>query len=392
MLVLRLLNNYSRIPMSVVPSKLPKCTRTVVLDFLFMRKHSLSHSQMAVMYYLLLLKNWVTFKEDDYYVVLSKKIEKDLKLHPKTVEASITKLKRLNLIKTKRLIVKEWNNHKTFRAIGITELGKEYNLSHYKEDHYQHAIELEKENEAFRVENDKVHSKNMELELKSHDLELKNQALTIQLEADENINQEALKILEENQKLQKIKLMLEIENQELKERLELVEKGSIEEEKQKEKDIETFREKIIRQYARSGKAICNGVKNSDGWSIETKFYINGYSRLSIYLPNKKPKLIDQPRQVDNFWRWLFDHQHRVDNLINEKKPADISTLIPFIGALIVINKKSYHIKSFQPVIGGVKMTIFNDDSLINIGNGYGSDILDVVKCREWLERNSNLSF
>jgi len=186
--------------------------------------------------------------------------------------------------------------------------------------------------------------------------------------------------------------ILEIENRELKERLELKDSGSVEEEKQKEKDIELFREKIIRQYARSGKAICNGVKNSDGWSIETKFYINGYSRLSIYLPNEKPKLIDQPRQVDNFWRWLFDHQHRVDNLLNEKKPADISALIPFIGALIIINKKSYYIKSFQPVIGGVKMTIFNDESVVNIGNGYGSEVLDVVKCREWLERNSNLSF
>jgi len=143
--------------MSVVPKKLPKCTRTIVLDSLFMRKYLLSYSQMAVMYYLLLLKNWVTFKEDGFYVVLSKKIEKDLKFHPKTVEASITKLKRLNLIQTKRLIVNEWSTHKTFRAIGITELGKEYNLSHYKEDHYQHALELEKENEVFRVENDEVH-------------------------------------------------------------------------------------------------------------------------------------------------------------------------------------------------------------------------------------------
>jgi regulator of replication initiation timing len=231
----------------------------------------------------------------------------------------------------------------------------------------------------------------MELELKSRDLELKNQALTIQLEADENLNQKALKILKENRELQEEKLKLKVEVQELKERLELVKKGSIEEEKQKDKDIETFREKIIRQYARSGKAICNGVKNSDGWSIETKFYINGYSRLSIYLPNKKPKLIDQPRQVDNFWRWLFDHQHRVNNLVNEKKPADISALIPFIGALIVINKKSYYIKSFQPVIGGVKMTIFNDDSVINIGNGYGSEVLDVVKCKNWIEQNSNFS-
>ncbi len=390
MLVFGLLNKYSRIIMSVVPTKkLPKCTRTIVLDFLFMRKYSLTHSQMAVMYYLLLLKNWVTFKENEYYTILSSKIEKDLKLHPKTVEASITKLKKLNLIKTKRVAVDEWNKNKTYRAIAITELGKEYSLSHYKEDHHQHALELKKENENFRVENDTIHTQNMEFESKNNELELKNRALTMQLESDENLNQDAIKAIEEKQKLEEKNLILEAENRELKERLELIEKGSVEEEKQKERYIEAFRDKIIRKYARSGKPICNGVKNSDSWSVETKFYINGYSRLNIYLPDEKPKLIDEPRKVDNFWKWLFEHQHRVDNLVDEKKLADISSLLPFIGALVVLNQNIYRVKSFEPVVGGVKMIFSNDQGSIKVGNGFGSDIIDVVRCREWLEKGYN---
>ena len=384
--------------MSVVETrKLPKCTRTIVLDSLFMRKYYLSYAQMSVMYYLLLLKNWVQFKENDYCVILSSKIEKDLKLHPKTIEASITKLKALNLITTKRCVVKEWDSPKRFRAIAITELGREYNLSHYKEDQYQHAVELEKENEKFRVENDAVHARNMSLESKSQELEIKNSALIMQLEADENLNQEAIKTLEKNRELQESNFSLEIEVKELKERLELIEKGSEDkedkkedkekQEKKEEKDIENFRDKIIRKYARSGKPICNGVRNIDGWSIETKFYINGYSRLSIYLPNNSVKIIDEPQQVDNFWRWLFIHQHRVNTLIDEKKIADISSLLPFIGELIILNKKSYRIESFKAVIGGTEMTISKDDNLIKLGNGFGSDTIDVTHCSNWIEKN-----
>ena len=389
MLVFGLLNQYSRIIMSVVPTtSLPKCTRTIVLDTLFQEKYSLTHTQTCIMYYFALLKTWAKPKEDDYYIILSSKIEQDLRLHPKTVEASLTQLKKLDLITTRRYAVDEWKSDKKFRAVALTELGKEYNLSHYKEEYYQHAVELEKENELYRVENDAILSRNMELERIQKELEYENRALNMQLEAEENLAKDAIKVLEDNEELKKRNLSLEREVQELKERLEMNEKGSEEEEKQKEKDIEDFRDNIIRKYARSGKPICNGVRNSDDWSVDTKFYINGYSRLVTYLPDKKPKLIDEPKQVDNFWRWLFDHQHRVDNLIDEKKPADISSLIPYIGHLIMLNNQFFNIKSFQPVVGGVKMRVSNDSGVFTVGNGNGSDILDVVRCEEWLKKSS----
>jgi len=79
--------------MSVTPNNtLPKRTRTAVIDLLFMEKYQLTKTQMLVMYYLLMLKNWVPFVDNGFYVILSSKIEQDLQLHPKTVEASITNI------------------------------------------------------------------------------------------------------------------------------------------------------------------------------------------------------------------------------------------------------------------------------------------------------------
>ena len=72
--------------MSVVQTTtLPKRTRTAVIDLLFKEKHSLTHSQMLVMCYLLMLKNWAKEIDSGFYIVLSSKIVKDLNLHLKTV-------------------------------------------------------------------------------------------------------------------------------------------------------------------------------------------------------------------------------------------------------------------------------------------------------------------
>jgi DNA-binding MarR family transcriptional regulator len=375
--------------MSVVPtSTLPKCTRTVVMDMLFLRKYKLSYSQMMVLYYLLLLKNWVTFSEDNHYVIMSTKIEKDLKLHPKTIEASITKLKKLELISIKRVKVKEWNSQKTYRAIGITSLGKEFNLSHYKENQYQHSVELEKENEEFRVENDNVHSQNMKLESENQDLELKNQILNITLEKDEEINRASIEALTNMQELEEKLLELEKENQALKEKIEIQENQNSTPKEETEKNINIFRKKIIRQYAQSGKAICNAVKNQDSWLTETNFHINSYSRLSIYLPSGELKQIAEPKKIDNFWKWLFYHQKRIGKLLDTNQKADISTLHKYQGETINLNNKPYKIHKLTPVIAGVKVTISDKNgNLTRLGNSYGSEVIDVEKCREFFELN-----
>jgi hypothetical protein len=358
------------------------------MDMLFLRKYKLSYSQMMVLYYLLLLKNWVTFSEDNHYVIMSTKIEKDLKLHPKTIEASITKLKKLELISIKRVKVKEWNSQKTYRAIGITPLGKEFNLSHYKENQYQHSIELEKENEEFRVENDNVHSQNMKLESENQDLELKNQILNITLEKDEEINRASIEALTNMQELEEKLLELEKENQALKKKIEIQENQNSTPKEETEKNINIFRKKIIRQYAQSGKAICNAVKNQDSWLTETNFHINSYSRLSIYLPSGELKQIAEPKKIDNFWKWLFYHQKRIGKLLDTNQKADISTLHKYQGETINLNNKPYKIHKLTPVIAGVKVTISDKNgNLTRLGNSYGSEVIDVEKCREFFELN-----
>jgi len=370
--------------MSVVPtSTLPKCTRTAVIDLLFMRKHALNQTQMLVMYHLLMLKNWAKKTDDEFYIILSSKIESDLKLHPKTVEATLTQLKKLNLIETKRCKVVEWNPNKTYRGIAITELGKEYNLSHYRENEYQLARELEKENETYRVENDAIESRNMKLEAKNSDLELQNRILKEHLKADQELNRASIEALKEKKELEERCLKLELENKKLKAQIEIIEPKK---ETSKEKNLEDFRKKIVREYAQSGKPICNAVQNSDRWAIDTKFYINSYSRLSTYLPNGESTQIADPKQIDNFWNWLFYHQHRVGTLLDEEREADISVLLAFLGSSIILNDKLYKIENLKPVVGGVKVFLSNDNGeLMEIGNGYGSKIIDVDKCREWFE-------
>ena len=352
--------------MSAVPITLPKCTRTVVLDLLFKRKHNLSQTEATLMYYLILLKTWVKYQEDEHYVILSSKIEKDLKLHPKTVEASLTKLKKLNLITSKRVVVEDWNPNRTYRAIGITELGKEYNLSHYKPNQTQKISELTNENK---------------------ELELKLKALEINKKSDERLTIESIEAIDRAKKLEEKYLELEEKYKKLKKQVDIAENNSNNptEEKQREEDIKKFRDKIIKEFARSGKPICNALKNPDNWAVGTKFYINGYSRLTMYTSEGKSIQLSDPKKINNFWEWLFEHQHRVGTLLDENRVADISALIAFIGAFIFLKGKRYKIDSFVPVVGGVKVILADDFGVLaKMGNSYGGDVFDVQRARYWI--------
>jgi len=385
--------------MSVTPNNtLPKCTRTAVIDLLFKEKYKLTQTQMLVMYYLLMLKNWVKFIDDGFYVILSSKIERDLQLHPKTVEASLTKLKKLKLIETKRCVVEEWNRYKTYRGIKITELGKEYNLSHYKEEQYQYAVELEKKNKELQAQIEKIDKEKAKLAQQKSDLELTERCLIMHLEADDKLKDSALENIEKYQKLEEKYIALEIENEQLKKEKETKAENKTpkktEKEKQKEiakelNDIDKFRKKIIKEFAQSGKAICNCVANEDDWATHTTFYINSYNRLCIILPDGTFRQISNPKQVENFWRWAFYHQDRIGKLLNTKKLADISTLLIFIGAFVLLDRGVYQIKQLQPVVGGVKVTIADSDGILSImGNGLGHNIQDVNLCKRFFENNS----
>ena len=60
--------------MSQIPphATLPKCTRTVVLDLIFMRKYNLTFAQTTILSYLMMLKNWSTCI-DGFYILTTDK-------------------------------------------------------------------------------------------------------------------------------------------------------------------------------------------------------------------------------------------------------------------------------------------------------------------------------
>jgi hypothetical protein len=98
--------------------------------------------------------------------------------------------------------VDDWNPNKTFRAIALTELGKEYNLSHYKERDYLYAKALKKENEDYRVTNDAINDYNMKLEDEKQKLEMKNETLSRQLRSDELLNDASIDAITRTKKLE----------------------------------------------------------------------------------------------------------------------------------------------------------------------------------------------
>jgi hypothetical protein len=108
------------------------CTRTLVKDFIFQRKYNLSDTQTMFVSYLTLLPNWAMERGDGYFVLLTSKIENDLKWGIKTIEATLNVLKKLGLIETMLVKVPLWDTDKNFRAIRLTEKGQEYNLAYLK--------------------------------------------------------------------------------------------------------------------------------------------------------------------------------------------------------------------------------------------------------------------
>jgi len=90
---------------------------------------------------------------DGYFILTTHKIEDDLILGTKTIEACFTQLKKLGLVETKLLKVDEWYSNANFRAVRITKLGKEYNLSHPKPKEHQLILELQTKNAELEHQN-----------------------------------------------------------------------------------------------------------------------------------------------------------------------------------------------------------------------------------------------
>ena len=100
--------------MSITQKNLPTYTRTSVVDHLFMFQHNLTYSQTIMMSYLLLVSSWATHVGEGFYLLLTKKINNDLPMGEKTIEATFTILKDLGLLETKRVNVEKWSITQTY--------------------------------------------------------------------------------------------------------------------------------------------------------------------------------------------------------------------------------------------------------------------------------------
>ncbi|MCK4441933.1 MAG: hypothetical protein KAU90_07985, partial [Sulfurovaceae bacterium] len=76
----------------LIPQRYQKFTQTTVLDRKFRLKYGLTYAQTEIMSYLVMIptswKNIIFI--DGYFVILTKKIQNDLLLGEKTIEASFT--------------------------------------------------------------------------------------------------------------------------------------------------------------------------------------------------------------------------------------------------------------------------------------------------------------
>ena len=284
-------------------------------------------------------------------ILTTNKIADDLILGTKTVEASFTQLKKLGLIETKLFKVDDWYSNANFRAVRITKLGKTYNLSHPKPKEHQLILELQKENADFKIKNAQ--------------LERKNRTLIMEMEATEKKSTTPKKIGEEKS----------LEN---RGDTNITHKGN------KINNLEAFKKKTVYDFSKSGKAICNGVNNGDNWLKETQFYINSYNRLSIQIPNGEFKQLVDPKQINNFWAWLFENQHRVGELKDYSAVPDISFLLLFLGKIIIHHKEKFTIESITAVEGGVGVKLKDKNgAVVEVMNKKRSKILDVEDCEQW---------
>ena len=270
-------------------SALPQRTRTLVKDFFFKEKFGLTSTQTDIMAYLINIASWAKCVGDGFYLILTRKIENDLSLKIKTIEASLLKLKKLNLIEITQVNVDEWSSGRKFRAIKITNRGNTYNNSYKK-------VEIQDEISALHKKIEKL-EKNLEYTTKN----LENTA----------------------------KKLGEYENSKNRGNKDITHNVDIE-------LLNDFKQEITDKFKNTTEPICNNV---DGWEKETEIYINNYNKISAMTKNQEYKQVDNPIDILKFWKWLYENQHRIGDIQKFKEKPEISKLLKYIGLTLIINQQ-----------------------------------------------------
>lgn len=307
---------------------LPKQTRILVKDLLFQSKYKLSHTQMDLMAYLVNVPFWATQVEKDYYVITSKKILSDLPhLHEKTLEATLKALKEGGFIDSKLVDMPTWGNRHKVRAIKLTHKAKTYNDKLVLPSQDEEVIKLKK----------------------------------------------ALKTSEEeNKRLEKLLANVEVSNAEKTTKisetmaLALSKDDANKPQYTPNKDLVDFIEKTSKTFAKTGEALCNFVPT---WAKESVFNINSYGKLSIKIDKNTEKQIKEASQINHFWLWLFENQHRVGYCIDFKKTLDFEGLKQrYIGRKLKIGKESFRLSDLLLTKEGIAIEVQKEDKKMKLRN------------------------
>jgi len=285
--------------MSVVPKKR---TKILVKDLIFQEKYNLSHTQTDLMAYLSNLVHWA-ISVDGYFVLTTSKIMSDLpQMGQKTFEASLKVLKDLELIECKLVEVKEWKGKPKLRGIKLTQKGKEYNSN----------LVLPTQDEKKR-------------------------------ELEETIK-----------KLKETIAKLETEKEQKEEPKEKTPQKETSKAPKKD-ELNNFRDKIVQSFGDIGKPICNMVPN---YQNKTTFYINSYKKLSLITPQNDYIQLEDPKRIYEFWKWLYQNQNRVGDIIDFDKYPTLEELKKrYTKKSIQIKGKTCTIIDFVPKSNKVKIKV-----------------------------------
>jgi len=356
--------------MSITPQKLPQCTRSTLLDHLFRREYQLTYVETIIMAYLVLAPSWA-IDIGGYFLLRSSKIKDDLLIGEKTIEATITKLKKLDLIETKLSKYEKWSFTQNYRTIKITPKGQKYNLSYHKPEEYKYILCLEEEIKNYKEKNELIDLEKKKIKEENIELGLKLRASYLFLENQENISQEGFKAIQREDELKKKIEDLKKDLEEAREIIKSKENTKKEQEEtktktktetkkeeiKKDKNLDIFRKKIIKEFSSSSKVICNGV---DGWSYDVEFYINSYNRLTVKLLGGKFEQLTDIEDIRNFWEWLFKNQDRVGKILIKPIDDDIMELMAFEGKAIIDTNNI--VKKIEAVNGGVTILLQNKET------------------------------
>ena len=383
--------------MSKTTKNLPQCTRTTVMDNLFRREHQLSYAETMIMSYLAIAHTWA-IDIDGYSLLRTSKIKNDLLLGEKTIEAAITKLKKLELIETKSAKYEKWSQTQKYRTVKITLEGQKYNLSYHKPEEYTYIASLEEKIEDYQSKNEFIKLDRDQIKQENGYLELKIIARDGMLENQDRATHEALLALENEKELknriENLEKSLEEARAIIKQKEESLEqtRAVIKEEQKvelvtnKDADIEVFRKKTIKIFSANAKVLCNGV---DGWHHDVLFYVNSFSRLMVKLLTGKFEQITDPDRIQSFWKWLFENQDRIGKIVDKPVDQRILKLISFEGK--IFSTKKHKVKKIKAVDKGVTILLENIETHNQglIADKNGNTTIPIEKAISYLEHHIN---